>query len=186
MSAEADLWAAVFRQALSDACAPLVETKRKEPGVSALDAIAAWHFLTDETGDWAASRRYWATMNGVDGELVRQEALRRGASRQTRVALKQQAAMIEAKADINKRDQMILEAYAEGVAIRIICDQFKIGEARLRQIAGKAGVKRPPLKKSGSAVEGRGASRAAGGGEVLSVSPFHEANHTGSDATWSP
>lgn len=78
---EADLAAAVVKQALADGCRPKISARQTGGSASPADRSQAWAFLTATSGAWAESRKLWCGICGVDAELLRQEALRRGPAR---------------------------------------------------------------------------------------------------------
>lgn len=175
---EGDLWATAIEYAFRAACLPIGPQKNNAGGGGCEPSEAAdeWRFLTDTKGGWAESRHIICWINGVDPEIVRNEALRRGISRQAQYGLlrgEERAVML---AMSSERDQRILEEYAAGRPIPEMAAAYGLSEYRIRQLAGEYGVKRPKNNKwAGSAVEVRGdrKSRAAGGGVVRS---FHAQN----------
>lgn len=97
MSDEAQLWADVVWRALADGCAPAehaphTQLKARIPtsggsDLTSIEARQAWIFLTSLHGEWAESRRDICLACGVDPEILRKEALKRGPSRLARVGL---------------------------------------------------------------------------------------------------
>lgn len=82
----AELAAAVVAQAFADACPGerslhgkrgLISTRGVKIGGSMARA-EAWWFLTDTTGIWAEARVLWCSITGVEPEVIRAEAIRRG------------------------------------------------------------------------------------------------------------
>lgn len=85
----ADLWAAVFAQAIKDACETenvRMPSHSSSAAPTPRDVHEAWRFLTGD-GEWGESREFWASLNGVDPGVVREAALKRGLSRVARIAL---------------------------------------------------------------------------------------------------
>jgi transposase len=246
MSGEADMWAAAVEQALRAGCNPLVETRRNDMGgCTPSEAANEWRFLTAPHGPWADSRKHICEMCGVEPDLLRNEALRRGASRQAVLGLRHEARREEAKKPhigtaigknpspaIIARNAALAADYAGGMMIREMAVKYApLSADTIAKIANQLGAKRPPgfmkavgavgvaaraaktdalhaealrmidagasreevakatgmskrtirivigaRNRAGSAVDARGGARAAGGGEVLSVSPFHAQN----------
>lgn len=87
--------AAVVAQAFRDGCEPRatappgepVERKRARSSATKAEQLEAWEFLTATAGGWMEARCNWCWVVGVDPELVRAEALRRGPSHQVAEAL---------------------------------------------------------------------------------------------------
>ena len=63
-SAEVQLAAAVLLRALADAGSR--NTDHPAGGNGGLEEAEALSFLTEPGGEWAASRRFWCTMAGID------------------------------------------------------------------------------------------------------------------------
>ena len=246
MSAEADMYAAAVEQAFRAGCKPLVPSNKADmAGASPSEAANEWRFLTAAHGAWADSRKIICEINGVDPELARQEALRRGPSRQALIGLRHEMRRGEAKKPpagvaigknpspaIIARNAALAADYAGGMMIREMAVKYApLSADTIAKIANQLGAKRPPgfmkavgavgvaaraaktdalhaealrmidagasreevakatgmskrtirivigaRNRAGSAVDARGGARAAGGGEVLSVSPFHAQN----------
>ena len=140
----ADMWAAALEYAFRAACEPLCPTNRKDTGGSCSPSEAAdeWRFLTATKGAWAESRALICGINGVDPEIVRAEALRRGISRQAKYGLltgEMRAGMLREMSD---RDQRMMTDYAAGIALHVIAKTYRISDRRIKQIAADHGVKR--------------------------------------------
>lgn len=125
MSAEADLWGAAFRQAFNDACHSQSFRRTDANGggnggvPTAQDVRDAWAFLT-AGGEWGKSREFWASLNNVNPDVIRAEALRLGPSRATRIALMQGELPPPAKARQAKfaeRDAAIAADWSAGVSM---------------------------------------------------------------------
>lgn len=145
MTAEADMWAAAIEYAFRAACRPVVETGRKDTGGGCEPSEAAdeWRFLTDTAGGWAESRAIICWINGVDPDVVRNEAIRRGISRQAKYGLLAGEARQSHLLEINARDATILREYAAGRPMGDIASEYGLTVNRIQQIAGEHGVKRP-------------------------------------------
>jgi hypothetical protein len=76
----AELVAAMVRLSLQEGCAaPPGERPIESRWRSDQDHREAWQWLiTAPHGPWAASRRDWCLLAGLDPEVLRQQALRRG------------------------------------------------------------------------------------------------------------
>jgi len=135
---EADLWAAVVKQAFADACAPADPTARLTNGCSSREAAEAWEFLTAQTGEAAQHRKWIAGINGVNDEVLTAEAIRRGPSRQLRAY----RCWIAARAGIKGRDREIVAAYEKGRTLEWIAEAHSVHRSRVAQIVAQAGVKR--------------------------------------------
>lgn len=155
MSAEADLWAAVFKRAIDDACgAESVRRASKESSAAptARDVREAWAFLTDGNGEWGDNREFWTTMNGLNPGILREEALRRGLSRAARVALVDGECKAPSKprpeivrlprAAAKERNERLLRDYMDGVPTDIIGRRYGVKPATVHTIAERAGVHR--------------------------------------------
>lgn len=86
MNGEAQMIGASIAQAFRDAC--LIEPRPPKLGASLYpsprEAMEAWRFLTARNGEWAASREALCWAVGVDPDLIRCAALRKGPSRYVR------------------------------------------------------------------------------------------------------
>jgi hypothetical protein len=75
----AELVAAMVRLSLQEGCAaPPGWRPIESHWRSHQDHREAWQWLTAPHWPWAASRRDWCLLAGLDPEVLRQEALRRG------------------------------------------------------------------------------------------------------------
>ena len=102
MDGEADMWASVVRLALADACGAAATSSRNAGGnATPRDAVEAWKFCTDTTGAWAESRALICGLCGVNPDILRDEAIRRGPGRGARAEM---ARIAEARAKKAKRD----------------------------------------------------------------------------------
>jgi FixJ family two-component response regulator len=149
MSAEGGMWAAAIEYAFRAACMPPEPTVKQDTGGGCTPSEAAdeWRFLTDTQGGWAESRAIICWINGVDPDVVRSEAIRRGISRGARYGLltgEERKAML---AEIGARDAKILQEYAAGRPICDIAAEHKISMIRVQQIAIQNRVKRPKNNK---------------------------------------
>lgn len=77
----AELAGAVIRQAMHDGCRPHPGARQTGGAATIHERSQAWAFLTAHTGAWAESRASWCWVCGVDPEVIREEALRRGPAR---------------------------------------------------------------------------------------------------------
>lgn len=155
---EADLWAAVFRLAMQDACETERFATRSNGNGSAptqRDALEAWEFLT-AGGEWGAYRDWLAGMNGVNAGIIREEAIKRGPSRAIRAARlgremaepvqprKRRVRPPQPTAEIQARNAAIFADYAAGVGINAMAEKYDLLAATINMLAAKHGVKRPP------------------------------------------
>lgn len=143
MTAEASMWATAIEYAFRAACMPLHDTGRQDTGGGCTPSEAAneWRFLTDARGDWAESRKIICWVNGVDPDVVRGEAIRRGISRQAKYGLakgEERAALVG-----GTRNILIVEDYEAGRPVADIAAANGISVARVVQLAGQVGAKRP-------------------------------------------
>lgn len=152
MTAEASMWATAIEYAFNAACQPLDATKRDTAaGCTPSEAANEWRFLTDDKGGWAESRKIICWVNGVDPDVVRAEAIRRGISRQAKYGLlkgEERAAAVG-----GARNARIIEDYEAGRPVGEIADANGISVARVMQLAGEVGAKRPKHSPWGSAAQ---------------------------------
>lgn len=159
MTAEADMWAAAVEQAFRAGCASRIPGVRVDySGASALEAANEWRFLTATHGPWAESRSRICNMCGVDPDVARQEALRRGPSRLALDGLRAEKNRHEARGADRKhrevfginprpstmeRNARLTEDYSAGVPMAALCAKYGLSESRVCNIANTLGVRRP-------------------------------------------
>lgn len=143
MTAEADMWAAAVEQAFRAGCASRIPgIKLDMGGATALEAANEWRFLTASHGPWAESRKRICEMCGIEPEVVRQEALRRGPSRHALFGLRGEMKHAEMLRNLNARDQRMMKDYASGRDIAEMVKEYGVSDRRIKQIAGEHRVKR--------------------------------------------
>lgn len=152
MSAEADMWAAAVEQALRYGCAPLdgSDLVGCEPSAAANE----WRFLTDIQGGWADSRTHICNMCGLDPDILRREALRRGMSNAARAALMHGEMVAEKRKrklrpavwkgnDIDARNAAIAVDFAAGMSNDAMNRKYGLSLLSIKKIAYTHGAKRP-------------------------------------------
>lgn len=173
----AELWAAVFAQAIRDACETenvRSPAKSTSAAPTARDVSEAWQFLTDLKGEWGSSRDFWASMNGLNPDVVREAALHRGLSRAARVALltgectapkRERPEVVRLpRAAVKARNEALLAEYVAGVPTRVLAEKYGVRPATVLTITGRAGVHRTPevLRRMGVEAAAKGHAHLAG------------------------
>ncbi len=116
------------------------------------DVHEAWQFLTDIRGEWGKSRDFWASMNGLNPDVVREAALQRGLSRAARVALMEgeapkkhrQSNRIGKKTSdrVEARNAALAADYAAGMKIADMRKKYDLSSETIMEIARALGAKR--------------------------------------------
>lgn len=155
MTAEADLWAAVLKRAIDDACeAELVRDPAKTTSAAPTvrDVHEAWQFLTDTKGEWGQSREFLSTLNGLNPGIVREAALQRGLSRAARVALmeREQPKVHKPRggrkpsAANAERNASIAADYCAGMPLGEMAEKYGVAKSTIESVVQDAGARRPP------------------------------------------
>jgi hypothetical protein len=156
MTAEADMWAAAVEQAFRAGCVSLVPSNKLDmAGATPSEAANEWRFLTAVKGGWADSRIRICNMCGIDPEIVRQEALRRGASRQAVLGLRHEMRREETKgqprSNVRKpsaatieRNARIAADYCAGMPLPEMVEKYGLARTTIESIAQHTGARRPP------------------------------------------
>jgi DNA-binding NarL/FixJ family response regulator len=164
MSAEGSMWAAAVEQAFRAACEPNPGDRRNDMGgCTPSEAANEWRWLTAPHGPWAESRIRICNLNGVDPEIVRQEALRRGASRQAALGLRHEMRREDEKAkpspykdprfgkqpspEMLERNSKVAADYAAGIPKAVIAARYGLAWGTVKKIAQLVGVHRPIAQK---------------------------------------